>query len=101
MFKSYSNMKPTLAVKPQSNEKIVWALYYRVGENGMETNFLDWFISWKDYKITEFPAEYCEIQHDFKRKEYNIEAELASLQNEPLLPISKDYWIPAPTEIAM
>ena len=30
-----------------------------------------------------------------------MEAELASLQNEPLLPISKDYWIPAPTEIAM
>ena len=30
-----------------------------------------------------------------------MEAELASLQNKPLLPISKDYWIPTTTEIAM
>ena len=77
------------------------ALYYRVGKNGTEMNFLDWLRSWKDYRITEFPAEYREILHDFKQKEYDMEAKLASLQNEPLLPISKDYWIPAPTEIAM
>ena len=101
MFKTYGKKKPNQAVKPQSTEKIVGALYYRVGKNGTETNFLDWFRSWKDYKISEFPAENRELLHDFKRKQYNMEAELALLQNEPLLPIPKDYWILAPTEIAM
>ena len=75
MFKSYGNKRPNQAVKPQATEKIVGALYISVGKNGTETNFLDWFRSWKDYKITEFPAEYHEILHDFKRKEYNMEVE--------------------------
>ncbi len=30
-----------------------------------------------------------------------MDAELAALQNEPLLPISKDYWVPTAAEIAL
>ena len=101
MFKSYGNKKQNHAVKQQSSKKFVGALYYHVGINGTETIFLHWFRSWKDYKITEFAAEYREILHDIKWKEYNMEAEWASLQNKPLLPISKDYWIPTTTKIAM
>ena len=101
MFQSYGKKKPTQAVKPQTNEKVVGTLYYRVGKNGTETNFLDWYRSWKDYKITEFAAEYRETLREFKRKQYDMDAELTLLQNEPLLPISKDYWIPEVSQIAL
>ena len=101
MFQSYGKKKPTQAVKPQTNEKVVGTLYYRVGRNGTETNFLDWFRSWKDYKITEFAAEYRKTLRAFERKEYNMQPELDQYQNEPLLPISKDYWVPSALEIAM
>ena len=101
MFQSFGKKKPTQAVKPQTNEKVVGALYYRIGKNGTETNFLDWFRAWKDYKITEFAAEYRETLREFKRKEYDMDAELSLLQNEPLLPIQKDYWIPTVAEIAL
>ena len=44
MFQSFGKKnKQTQAVKPQATEKVVGTLYYRVGKNGTETNFLDWF----------------------------------------------------------
>ena len=90
MFQSFGKKnKQTQAVKPQATEKVVGTLYYRVGKNGTETNFLDWFRSWKDYKITEYAAEYRETLREFKRKDYDMDKELASLTNEPVLPISK------------
>jgi hypothetical protein len=101
MFKSYCKKKPNQAVKPQTTKKVMCTLYYCVGKNGMETIFLDWFRSWKDYKIMEFAVEYCETLCELKRKQYNMDAELAMLQNEPILPISKDYWILTGDEIAM
>ena len=102
MFQSFGKKnKQTQAVKPQATEKVVGTLYYRVGKNGTETNFLDWFRSWKDYKITEYAAEYRETLREFKRKDYDMDKELASLTNEPVLPISKDYWVPSATEIAL
>lgn len=57
MFQSFGNNQ-TQAVKPQNTEKVVGTLYYRIGKNGMKTNFLHWFRSWKDYKITEHAAEF-------------------------------------------
>ena len=54
MFKAYGDKnRAKQAVKPQGNNH-TGVLYYRVGKNGTETNFLQWFRSWKDYKITEF-----------------------------------------------
>jgi hypothetical protein len=93
--------KQTQAVKQQSTEKVVSTLYCCIGKNGTETNFLDWFRSWKDYKITEYAAEYRETLREFKRKDYDMDAELATLTNEPILPISKDYWVPTAAEIAL
>ena len=54
-------------------------LYYRVGKNGTETNFLQWFKSWKGHKSTVFDAEYRDALREFKRKECNIEDELKVL----------------------
>jgi hypothetical protein len=102
MFQSFGKKnKQTQAVKPQITEKTVGTLYYRIGKNGTETNFLDWFRSWKDYNITEYAAEYRETLREFKRKDYDMDKELAALTNEPILPISKDYWVPSATEIAL
>ena len=76
MFKAYGDKnRAKQAVKPQGNNH-TGVLYYRVGKNGTETNFLQWFRSWKDYKITEFDAEYRDALREFKRKEYKIEDEL-------------------------
>ena len=75
MFKGYGKKKPNQAVTPQTSEKIVGTLYYRIGKNRTETNFLDWFRSWKDFKITEFAAEYRETLREFKRKNYDMDAE--------------------------
>jgi hypothetical protein len=92
MFQSFGKKnKQTQAVKQQSTEKVVGKLYYRIGKNGTETNFLDWFRSWKDYKITEYAVEYHETLQEFKRKDYDMNAELATLMNEPILPISKEH----------
>jgi hypothetical protein len=99
MFQNFGKRnKQIQAVKQQSTEKVVGTLYYRIGKNGTETNFLDWFRSWKDYKIA---AEYRETLREFKRKDYDMDAELATLTNEPILPISKDYWVPTAAEIAL
>lgn len=54
-----------------------------MGKNGTETNFLQCFRSWKDYKITKFDAEYRDAMREFKKKEYNMEDELKELQYEP------------------
>ena len=72
-----------------------------MGKNGTETNFLQWFRSWKDYKITEFDAECRDALREFKRKEYNIEDELKVLQYEPEIPITKDYWTLDADEVAL
>jgi len=101
MFKAYGDRnRAKQAVKPQGNNQ-TGVLYYRVGKNGTETNFLQWFRSWKDYKITEFDAEYRDALREFKRKEYNIEDELKVLQYEPEIPITKDYWTPDADEVAL
>jgi hypothetical protein len=76
-------------------------LYYRVGKNGTETNFLQWFKSWKGHKSTVFDAEYRDALREFKRKECNIEDELKVLQYEPEIPIKKDSWTPDADEIAL
>jgi hypothetical protein len=57
MFNAYGDRnRAKQGVKPQGNNP-TGVLYYRVGKNGTETNyFLQWFRSWKDYKITEFDA---------------------------------------------
>jgi hypothetical protein len=101
MFKAYGDRnRAKQAVKPQGNNQ-TGVLYYRVGKNGTETNFLQWFRSWKDYKITEFDAEYRDALREFKRKEYNIEDELKVLLYEPEIPITKDYWTPDADEVAL
>ena len=101
MFKAYGDKnRAKQAVKPQGNNQ-TGVLYYRVGKNGTETNFLQWFKSWKDYKITEFDAEYRDALRELKRKEYNIEDELKVLQYEPEIPITKDYWTPDAGELTL
>jgi hypothetical protein len=54
----------------------------------------------KEYKITEYDAEYRDVLREFKRK-YNIEDDLTVLQYEPEIPITKDYWTPDADEIAL
>ena len=45
MFKDYGDKnRAKQAVKPQGNNQ-TGVLYYRVGKNGTETNFLQWFRS--------------------------------------------------------
>jgi hypothetical protein len=65
MFKAYGDRnRAKRAVKPQGNNQ-TGVLYDRVGKNGTETNFLQWFRSWKDYKITEFDAEMLNLSEKF------------------------------------
>ena len=44
MFQSYGNKKPNQVVKQQSSKKIVGALYYSIGKNGMKRTFSSWLI---------------------------------------------------------
>lgn len=102
MFKKFGEMNnPNQAVKVQATEKVVGTLYYRVGKNETEANFLDWFRSWKDYKITEFEAKYREALREIERIEYNMEKQLPDVENRPLLLVSKDYRVPTSEEIAL
>ncbi len=100
MFKAYGDIgRAKQAVKSQGNNQ-TGVLYYRAGKNGTETNVLQLFRSWKDYRIIEFDAKYKDALREIKRKEYNIEVELKVLQYEPEIPITKDYWTPDADEVA-
>jgi hypothetical protein len=98
MFKKKDNKHQQAVKAAQGNEKGA-TLYFRVGKNGTETNILEWLRNWKKYKITEFPAEYREVLREFKRKEYDMEDELARLEYQAMLPVTKDHWVPSAEEI--
>ena len=98
MFNKKNNKHQQAAQAAQGNQKGA-TLYYRVGKNGTETNILEWLRNWKEYKITEVPAEFREVLREFKRKEYNMEAELARLEYQAVLNVTKDSWVPTVEEI--
>jgi hypothetical protein len=57
-------------------------LYFFIVKNGTKTKILEWLRNWKNYKITESPAEYREVLYEFKRKDYDMDNELSSLNTK-------------------
>jgi hypothetical protein len=70
-------------------------LYYKVGKDGAVTNFQAWLRGWKEHKITEYDMFFQEGLHDYKLEPYDMKAALRTLEYQPLLMISKDFWVPS------
>jgi hypothetical protein len=68
-------------------------LYYKVGKEGVITNYQAWLRGWREHKITEFNVFFQEGLRELKRKEYNMEDELQDLEYQPLVTISKEFWV--------
>jgi hypothetical protein len=70
-----------------------------VGRDGVITNFQAWLRGWKDHKIMEYDVTFQECLREYKRNEYDLDKELSKLEYQPLLTISKDFWVPTTQEI--
>ena len=74
-------------------------LYYKVGKEGVVTNYQAWLRGWREHKITEFDVFFQEGLRELKRKEFDLEAELMGLQYKPMATISKEFWVPEEEEL--
>jgi hypothetical protein len=74
-------------------------LYYKVGRDGVITNFQAWLRGLKDHKIMEYDVTFQEGLREYKQDEYNLDKELNKLEYQPLLTISKDFWVPTAQEL--
>jgi hypothetical protein len=70
-------------------------LYYKVGKEGVITNYQAWLRGWREHKITEFDVFFQEGLRELKRREYSMEDELQGLEYQPLMTISKEFWVPS------
>jgi hypothetical protein len=70
-------------------------LYYKVGKEGVITNYQAWLRGWREHKITEFDMFFQEGLRELKRKQYNMEDELRDLEYQPLATILKEFWVPS------
>jgi hypothetical protein len=70
-----------------------------VGRDGVITNFQAWLRGWKDHKIMEYDVTFQECLREYKWNEYDLDKELSKLEYQPLLTISKDFWVPTTQEI--
>jgi hypothetical protein len=77
---------------PSHNE--TGLLYYKVGKDGAVTNFQAWLRGWKEHKITEYDVFFQEGLREYRREPYNMAAALEHLEYQPLVTISKDFWVP-------
>jgi len=55
-------------------------LYYKVGKEGIMTNYQAWLRGWREHKITEFDVFFQEGLRELKRKTYDLEDELQGLE---------------------
>ena len=74
-------------------------LYYMIGKEWVVTNFQAWLRGWKEHKITEYDVNFQECLRQYKREEYNLEKELSGLGYQPLVTISKDFWVPTARQL--
>jgi hypothetical protein len=74
-------------------------LYYKVGKDGVVTNFQAWLRGWKEHKIMEYDVTYQEGLREYKREEFDLDGRLRALEYEPLVTISKDFWVPTTVDI--
>ncbi len=74
-------------------------LYYKVGKDGAVTNFQVWLRGRKEHKITEYDLFFQEGLRKYKREPNDMAAALQNLEYQPLLTISKDFWVPTRSQI--
>jgi len=89
--------KQQLVAKKTSNETNL--LYYKVGKEGMVTNYQAWLRGWREHKITELDVFFQEGLRELKRKEYSLEDELRGLEYQPLVTISKEFRVPSAAQL--
>jgi hypothetical protein len=82
-----------------SNGNETGLLYYKMGRDGVINNFQAWLRGWKDHKIMEYDVTFQECLREYRREEYDFNKELRKLEYQPLLTISKDFWVPTAQEI--
>jgi hypothetical protein len=70
-------------------------LYYKVGKEGVVTNYQAWLHGWREHIITEFDVSFQEgLRELLKRKKYDLDKELKGLEYQPLVTISKEFRVP-------
>jgi hypothetical protein len=74
-------------------------LYYKVGKEGVVTNYQAWLIGWREHNITEFDVSFQEGLRELKRKKYDFDEALKGLEYQPLVTISKEFWVPADEQL--
>jgi len=62
-------------------------------------NYQAWLRGWREHKITEFDVFFQEGLRELKRKEYSLEDELRGLEYQPLVTISKEFWVPSAAQL--
>jgi hypothetical protein len=67
----------------------------RLARKGLLPTIKAWLRGWREHKITEFDVFFQEGLRELKRKEYNMEDKLRDLEYQPLLTISKEFWVPS------
>ena len=92
--------KRNQAKKPMLNSGETGLLYYRVGKDGVMTNFQAWLRGWKEHKITEYDVSFQEGLREYKREAYDLNQALNHLEYQPLVTISKDFWVPSARQLA-
>jgi hypothetical protein len=75
-------------------------LYYKVGKEGVMTNYQAWLRGWREHKITEFDVFFQEGLRELKCKTYDLEDELQGLEYRPLVTISKEFWVPMAAQLS-
>jgi hypothetical protein len=73
-------------------------LYYKVGKDSFVTNYQAWLRGWREHKITEFDVLFQEKLRELKCKEFDLEDKLQGLEYQPLVNISKEFWVPTREE---
>lgn len=84
--------------KPSAETTI---LYYKVGKEGVMTNYQVWLLGWREHKITEFDMFFQVGLRELKRKTYDLEDELQGLEYQPLVTISKELWVPMAAQLSV
>jgi len=74
-------------------------LYYKVGKEGVVTNYQAWLHGWREHKTTEFDVSFQEGLRELNCKKYDLDEELEGLKYQPLVTIPKDFWVPTDEEL--
>jgi hypothetical protein len=82
-----------------TNNNETGLLYYKVGKDGVITNFQAWLRGWKEHKITEYDVYFQEGLRDYKRELYDLDKELQELEYQPMVTISEDFWVPTAMQL--